>query len=92
MSGEEFDQFERRWKLVFGVSAAVLAICLIDLGWYFSAWFERTASYSIGAIAALVGLYAAKQLRDVERAQAITDGSWLNQIISGNNGPDLDDD
>lgn len=69
MTGIELDQFERRWKRVFSVAAGVLVLCLLDIAWFFSEWPSRTVSYSVGSVSVLVGLYAAKKLRDLERGR-----------------------
>lgn len=82
MSTAELNKFEMRWKRVFSVAAGVLVLCLVDLVTFSARGSEGVLCYSIGSIAAIAGLYAAKKLRDAERIDAIVDGEWLNANVN----------
>ena len=74
----ELERYERRWKRIFAVAALVLVVCLVDLFPMHASGAERVGCYSLGTLAAFVGLLAARRLGDPDRAAAITDGEWLN--------------
>ena len=85
MNTAELTKFEARWKRVFAVAAGIFVLCLLDLVTFSARGAEGVFCYSVGSIAALAGLYAAKKLRDPERVDVIVDGQWL----SANSHPGL---
>lgn len=74
----ELEKFESHWKRVFAVAAGFLVICLVDLVTLSARGAEAILCYSFGSVAAIAALYAAKKLRDVERADAVVEGELLN--------------
>ena len=79
MTPRQLDKFEQEWKRAFAISAGVLAVCLLVLLMFASTGTLGFVAYSIGGLAVVGCLYAAKKLRDVERANAAIDASVLRE-------------
>jgi hypothetical protein len=90
---QELERLERHWKRVFAAAAAVLVLCLVDLFPLQATGAERWSCYTIGSFSALIALLAARRLGDVERAEAVVAGEWLNahENLELPSLPDADD-
>lgn len=77
MNADEFLGFLSKWRKVFSIFGAVLALILIDLVAFHPVGMHQALDLSIGFVCVLICLYAGKKLRDVERVDAIIDADEL---------------
>ncbi len=91
LNAAELDAYERHWKRVFAIAAAVLVMALVYLVAIQPTGTGGFLAYTLGAIAVCVCLYAGKRLRDCERVNAVVHGSWLREAHRPND-LDLADD
>jgi Na+/melibiose symporter-like transporter len=77
LNNEEWNAFERKWRLIFSGVGFVLIVALLDLVAFFPAGGEKFLCYSIGSISVIGCLYVAKKLRNVDRVHAAVDTEIL---------------